>query len=128
MNQQGSNADSDFAIRRALTGLCSIGLLVGWGAVLYFGDQDDTVAPILMRLGLVTGALWLALPELRGLFKNISGTKALVALTLAIANLLADLLNPLVSLLLQLAHWPIENFQLPLNFLLAALQLAPLRK
>ncbi len=83
MNQQGSNADSDFAIRRALTGLCSIGLLVGWGAVLCFGDQDDTVAPILMRLGLVTGALWLALPELRGIFKSMSG-KGTLALLVAL--------------------------------------------
>ena len=80
MNQQGSNADADFAIRRALTGLCSIGLLIGWGAVLYFGDQDkaDTIAPVLMRLGLVTGALWLALPEVRALFKNVSGKGVLL--------------------------------------------------
>ena len=88
MNQQGSNTDSDFALRRALTGLCSIGLLLAWVLILYLGEQDqvDTVAPILMRLGLVTGTLWLALPELRGLFKNISGTKALVALVaLAVA-------------------------------------------
>ena len=75
MNQQGSNADADFAIRRALTGLCSIGLLIGWGAVLYFGDQDKAV---LMRLGLVTGALWLALPEVRALFKNVSGKGVLL--------------------------------------------------
>ncbi len=87
MNQQGSNADADFAIRRALTGLCSIGLLVGWGAVLYFGDQDkvDTVAPVLMRLGLVTGALWLALPEVRILFKNVSGKGALLFLVALVA-------------------------------------------
>mgnify|MGYP001189808160 FL=1 len=80
MNQQGSNADADFAIRRALTGLCSIGLLIGWGAVLYFGDQDkaDTIAPVLMRLGLVTGALWLALPEVRAIFKNVSGKGVLL--------------------------------------------------
>ena len=65
MNQQGSSSDADFAIRRALTGLSSIGLLVAWGLTLYFGEQEDTVAPILMRLGLVTGALWLALPDYR---------------------------------------------------------------
>ena len=87
MNQQGSNADADFAIRRALTGLCSIGLLIGWGAVHYFGDKDkvDTVAPVLMRLGLVTGALWLALPEVRALFKNISGKGVLLFVVALVA-------------------------------------------
>lgn len=83
MNQQGSSSDADFAIRRALTGLSSIGLLVGWGLTLYFGEQEDTVAPILMRLGLVTGALWLALPELRGIFKSMSG-KGTLALMVAL--------------------------------------------
>ena len=83
MNQQGSSSDADFAIRRALTGLSSIGLLVAWGLTLYFGEQEDTVAPILMRLGLVTGALWLALPELRGIFKSMSG-KGTLALMVAL--------------------------------------------
>ena len=83
MNQQGSSSDADFAIRRALTGLSCIGLLVGWGLTLYFGEQEDTVAPILMRLGLVTGALWLALPELRGIFKSMSG-KGTLALMVAL--------------------------------------------
>ena len=85
MNQQGSSSDADFAIRRVLTGLCSLGLLVAWVLTLYFGEQDaaDTVAPILMRLGLVTGALWLALPELRGIFKSMSG-KGTLALLIAL--------------------------------------------
>jgi hypothetical protein len=101
MNQQGSSPDADFALRRALIGLGSIGLMIAWVLTRYFGERAtvDTVAPILMRMGLVTGALWLALPELHGLFKNMSGKGTLLMLVaLVVAGISKASVVPLTVL------------------------------
>ncbi|MFP6617700.1 MAG: hypothetical protein VB877_00025 [Pirellulaceae bacterium] len=101
MNQQGSTPQADFALRRAALGVCSILILLAGGAVFLFGSGDakQTVAPVFLRMAMVMGAIWLALPELQGLSRSISGKgTALIAIGLVLASISKVSVLPLTIL------------------------------
>ena len=52
---------------RTLLGILAVGLLVG-GVLLLFQEGHNFTAGNLIRAGLVTGAIWLALPQLTSFF------------------------------------------------------------
>ena len=82
MNQQGSMSKAEFAVRRSVLGMCSVGLLVA-AALLWLANRESVTPPlvhVLVRMGLVLATIWLALPELRPLFKYFSVTGILVLL------------------------------------------------
>ena len=101
MNQQGSVAQADFALRRAALGVCSILLLLAGGLVFWFGSEDatKTVAPVFLRMAMVMGAIWLALPELQGLSRSISGKgSVLIGIGLVLASISKASVLPLTAL------------------------------
>lgn len=51
------------AQRRPVAGLAFVALLVGGGLCLYSSDQRDGAGGSLLRVGIVLGALWMALPD-----------------------------------------------------------------
>ena len=53
--------DHDMRRKRGLVGLLSVGGLMAGVALLVFGDHEGT-ASALIRVGILLGALWLALP------------------------------------------------------------------
>ncbi|MEX0715079.1 MAG: hypothetical protein WD066_00760 [Planctomycetaceae bacterium] len=55
--------DNRIAINRALVGILALGSLAAGGAILYVrGMEGDVLGPSLVRIGIVLGAIWLALP------------------------------------------------------------------
>ena len=101
MNQQGSVSQTDFALRRAALGVCSIVLLLAGGAVFWLGSKDaaQTVAPVFLRMAMVMGAIWLALPELQGLSRSISGKgSVLIVIGLVLASISKASVLPLTVL------------------------------
>ena len=97
----GPRSDADFAFRRAALGICSILMLVAGSAVFAWGGEDarGTAAPVFLRMALVLGAMWLALPELRGLSKSVSGKGTmLLTLGLLLASLSKASVVPLTML------------------------------
>jgi len=101
MNQQGSVSQADFALRRAALGVCSILLFLAGGLVFWLGSEDtaQTVAPVFLRMAMVMGAIWLALPELQGLSRSISGKgSVLIGIGLVLASISKASVLPLTVL------------------------------
>ena len=48
------------------------------GIAVWQVEGGETAGPVLVRVGIVLGAFWLAMPQLEGLMKNIGGQSALL--------------------------------------------------
>jgi hypothetical protein len=48
-------------------------LISAAGAVVWQMEGGDTTGPVLVRVGIVLAAIWLAMPQLKGSFKRIGG-------------------------------------------------------
>ena len=54
---------SPLAVRKLLVGLISLGCLITAAVSCYYTDWTNPLVAITMRLGVMLGALWLALPS-----------------------------------------------------------------
>jgi len=48
-------------------------LMFAGGIAVWQTDGGETAGPVLIRVGIVLGAFWLAMPQLKGLFKGVGG-------------------------------------------------------
>ena len=61
-------------ISLAITALVMfVGGIIAWQI-----EGGETAGPVLVRVGIVLGAFWLAMPQLEGLMKNIGGQYAVL--------------------------------------------------
>ncbi len=51
-------------------------LISAAGAIVWQMEGGDTAGPVLVRVGIVLAAIWLAMPQLKGSFKRIGGQYA----------------------------------------------------
>ena len=99
---------SPLAVRKLIVGLISLGCLVTAAALWIFAEdpEKNPATAVTMRLGIMLGALWLALPS-RG--DSVAWGKALPAI-LAVIMVLAMIRN-----------WRILVYAIPLAIVVAIL-------
>ncbi len=79
--------------RHALGAIALISLILGIAGIAYYGvddSQTSLVAGMCLRIGLVLGALWLAMPQ----FKRLSGTAPPWAIGIVILCLMIVIARP----------------------------------
>ena len=91
---------SDYAIKRILVGVCALISLAAAGGVWFFTADPESsgLLSALVRVGIVLGALWLALPAQAGRFPWERALPLVigVGLVLALARRASVVLVPIV--------------------------------
>lgn len=79
-------ADHKIAVNRTLAGILAVGCLVAGAVILAVRGIDDAIAAAFVRVGLMLGALWCALPTRNrdAAWANVSPLTVLVVLVAVI--------------------------------------------